>query len=103
MLTTAWNMTFIGTLLGILATSGTVQAGEFGGWNGPHLPSVTGSGDTYAGSVSAATFRHGTYFYIDREAGMGTRQRPRQTSETRILDGRKAQCTYEAGVCVIRP
>lgn len=92
-------------LAGLLLLAAPATAGDFGrhgGWNGPHLPSVTRWGDTYAGAVSAASFRHGTYFYVDRDALPLPVQRERRPT-VRIVDAGKSQCAYEAGVCVIRP
>ncbi|MCX8999245.1 hypothetical protein NOF55_19250 [Rhizobiaceae bacterium BDR2-2] len=79
----------------------TASAGSV---SGSGLPSVTRWGDTYAGAASTAGTRHGTYFHLDRK----TRPAPaaeRQEKRTRppVVIGAEPECSYEAGVCVIRP
>lgn len=95
----------VAALIGLVAFAGTAQAGEHfvqSGWSGENLPSMTRWGDTYAGSVAAVSFRHGTYFAIDRNARPDFAP-PEKRQAARIIDTRTAHCRYEAGVCVIRP
>ncbi|MCM2475299.1 hypothetical protein HGO38_17605 [Rhizobium sp. CG5] len=76
------------------------------GITGSGLPSVLPGIGTYAGSVSAVSFRGvGTYFAIDHS---GRRTRSVVLAPKALIievDAEKsdAACSYEAGVCVIRP
>lgn len=106
----------------MLATSGAL-AGDWGykgghdGWNRHHhhrLPASYGGGyglptivpglGTFAGSISALRVRGvGTYFYIE---GLGS-EKPKMipAPKAKIISVRAAKdpCSYENGVCVIRP
>lgn len=68
------------------------------------VPSVIPGLGTFAGSVSALRIRgHGTYFYAE---GLGAEQAPavRVAPMAKVVDATKGPaCSYEGGVCVIRP
>lgn len=76
------------------------------GISGSGLPSVLPGIGTYAGSVSAVSFRGvGTYFAIDH-TGRRTRTvvpAPKALIIEVDAETSDAACSYEAGVCVIRP
>lgn len=73
---------------------------------GSGLPSVLPGIGTYAGSVSTVSFRGvGTYFAIDH-SGRRTRTvllAPKALIIEVDAETSDAACSYEAGVCVIRP
>lgn len=92
-------------LVGLAASTVSAQAGEYfaqGDRGAANLPSMTRWGDTYAGAVSAVSFRHGTYFSIDRDTRPDFAPQEKRRPAL-IIDAREARCSYEAGVCVIRP
>lgn len=92
--------------------------GHNGGWGhdgdrgeGPDIdgggygvPSIIPGLGTFAGSVSALRIRgHGTYFYAE---GLGDGEAPvlRPAPMAKVVDATKGPaCSYEGGVCVIRP
>lgn len=94
------------TLIGLAAFTAPAQAADDGfshsSWQHNAMPSMTRWGDTYAGAVAAVSFRHGTYFYINRDAQPDFKPQEKRRA-ARILDARDARCSLEAGVCVIRP
>lgn len=96
--------TMAAALTGILVLAGAAAAGDFGRHGHGGLPSATRWGDSFAGAISAASFRHGTYFYMDRSARPHSPPPETKRPARRVvIDARTAQCAYEAGVCVIRP
>lgn len=69
------------------------------------VPVVIPGLGTFAGNVSALKIRgHGTYFYVD---GLGNRatenQAPPPNAKVINVGKEKNTCSYENGVCVIRP
>lgn len=85
------------------------KAGRHGGsapvyGGGYGVPVVIPGVGTYAGSVSALRIRgHGTYYYAEG-LGCGDGTEPRLAPMAKIVDATKGPaCSYENGVCVIRP
>jgi hypothetical protein len=74
----------------------------YGGGYG--VPVVIPGLGTYAGSVSALKVRgNGTYYYAEG-FGCESEEPPRLAPMAKIVDAtREAPCSYENGVCVIRP
>ena len=76
----------------------------YGGGYG--VPVVIPHNGTYSGTISAVRIRGiGTYFYAEGLGGDVVRARPVPAPAAKIVnvDKRKDPCSYEAGVCVIRP
>lgn len=75
---------------------------------GDGLPSYVKNNGTYAGGISAVRFkRNGTYFAVDGGILNRGYYRGGSTAGPRLIrvDSKTAgaKCSYEAGVCVIRP
>ncbi|NTJ43293.1 hypothetical protein G6L28_11875 [Agrobacterium larrymoorei] len=75
---------------------------------GKGLPSYDRGIGTYAGGISAVRFkRNGIYFALDRGSiNTGSIKRAGEIRSRVITVNREtmgAECSYEAGVCVIRP
>lgn len=76
-------------------------------YGGDGLPSYIGGIGTYAGGIAGIRDRrNGIYFAMDRWSNSGgaftsDTVRPRIIHVNRKTAG--AECSYEAGVCVIRP
>ncbi|MBB4065231.1 hypothetical protein [Gellertiella hungarica] len=75
---------------------------SYGGGYG--LPTIVPGLGTFAGSITALRVRGvGTYFYVE---GLGSSRTPMQpTPKAKIINVKAAKdpCSYENGVCVIRP
>lgn len=76
-------------------------------YGGDELPSYVGGVGTYAGGLSAIRApRNGIYFAAD-DVGMSYSSTTQSAVRPRIIHVNKktmgAECSYEAGVCVIRP
>lgn len=115
----------------LMIAANTAAAGQFGHHNEPHprpetarhhdgrnhrepidasvtaasgLPTVIPGIGTYAGAISGVNIRGvGNYFFVDR--GPRVVLAPVLAPKARIIvvDGNDNACSYEAGVCVIRP
>ena len=111
---TATGLVFTGPV----AVAGDYQAGtarhyahfhgdaSYAGGSG--LPSRVRGLGTYAGGISAVRFRgEGVYFSADGGGAYLPRVKRPLRAGPRIIhvdrDGADARCSYEAGVCVIRP
>ncbi|MDE1991323.1 MAG: hypothetical protein KGI75_02425 [Rhizobiaceae bacterium] len=64
-----------------------------------------GSGDTYAGNTSVYQADGGTYVLADGYSIYRTDSAPQLRPKAKVIDLRLARsaCSYEMGVCVIRP
>ncbi|GAK71320.1 hypothetical protein RRU01S_16_00830 [Agrobacterium rubi TR3 = NBRC 13261] len=77
-------------------------------YGGDGLPSHIGGVGTYAGGISAIRApQNGIYFAADDGVGIRYSSTTRSAVRPRIIHVNKktvgAECSYEAGVCVIRP
>ena len=73
---------------------------------GDGLPSILPGIGTYVGAVSAVSVRgNGIYFAVDNAALLGPTVilAPKAKIIEVDLEGDSSACSYEAGVCVIRP
>lgn len=116
----------LGFLMAMTATvlsASSASAGDWGyqgrhdGWNRHHhhhlppsygggygLPTIVPGLGTFAGSISALRVRSvGTYFYIEGMGAKKERMLPAPKAKIISVQAAKDPCSYENGVCVIRP
>lgn len=107
-----------------LLVSTAAQAGEWGidgasrdGWNRHHrhnpppsygggygLPTIVPGLGTFAGTISALRVRGvGTYFYVEGFGGNRRDMIPAPKAKIISVETERDPCSYESGVCVIRP
>lgn len=107
-----------------LLVSTAALAGEWGidgasrdGWNRHHhhnpppsygggygLPTIVPGLGTFAGTISALRVRGvGTYFYVEGFGGTKRDMIPAPKAKIISVETERDPCSYESGVCVIRP
>lgn len=115
---------FMMAMMAVLLVSTTSHAGEWGmdggshdGWNRRHhhnpppsygggygLPTIIPGLGTFAGTISALRVRGvGTYFYVEGFGGKKQEMIPAPKAKIISVESDRDPCSYESGVCVIRP
>lgn len=115
---------FVSAMMAVVLTASGSLAGDWGygggdGWSHHHhhhpspppsygggygLPTIVPGLGTFAGSITALRVRGvGTYFYVEGFGGKKPPMVPAPKAKIISVDSAKDPCSYENGVCVIRP